>query len=161
MRKGRLQFWRDTRAEADEIATRPGTIRWSVEHFDHVWRVWIGDRYIFTTPATPRRKDSSSEWLLIWSSVIRATGPTNTDCLRLPVGSISNPIETGWQLLALQSARHFRIRFIAEQADVVADTTLSLMRNRRLHFGLWSLWVFVVLFVVALSGPTIYRDAYA
>lgn len=48
--KGRPQFWRDTRAEADEIATRPGTIRWSVEHFDHVWRVCMGDQYIFTTP---------------------------------------------------------------------------------------------------------------
>ena len=50
MRQGTPSIWRDTRAEADEIATRPGTIRWSVEHFDHVWRVCMGDQYIFTTP---------------------------------------------------------------------------------------------------------------
>jgi hypothetical protein len=37
--KGRPQFWRDTRAEADEIANRPGPVQWSVEHFQRVWRV--------------------------------------------------------------------------------------------------------------------------
>jgi len=49
--KGRPQFWRDTREEADEIANRPaGPIKWSVEHFDSVWRVCLGDQYIFTMP---------------------------------------------------------------------------------------------------------------
>ena len=48
--KGRPQFWMSTRAEADEIANRPGaTTSWTVEFYQVVWRVCIGDQYIFTT----------------------------------------------------------------------------------------------------------------
>jgi hypothetical protein len=45
---GRPQFWRDTRAEAEEAAK--SSSHWTVEHFESIWRVCIGDQYIFTTP---------------------------------------------------------------------------------------------------------------
>jgi len=44
---GRPQFWRDSQEEAEEIAAQPSD--WSVEYFDSVWLVYIGDQYIFTT----------------------------------------------------------------------------------------------------------------
>jgi len=47
--KGRPQFWMSTRDEAESIANRPGSTDRSVEHFQRVWRVCIGDQYIFTT----------------------------------------------------------------------------------------------------------------
>lgn len=47
---GRPQFWRDTRAEAEEVLRDLGSRKWSVEHFTRVWRVCMGDQYIFTTP---------------------------------------------------------------------------------------------------------------
>ena len=82
--RGRPQFWRDTQAEADEIADRSGPIKWSVEHYANVWRVCMGDQYIFTTGINPRPRASSSEWPLTCSSAMRRTDPTHLDCPSSP-----------------------------------------------------------------------------
>jgi hypothetical protein len=45
---GRPQFWSDSQEGAEATAARDES-RWSVEYFESVWLVYIGEKYIFTT----------------------------------------------------------------------------------------------------------------
>jgi hypothetical protein len=46
--RGKPQFWRASREEAEAIAERPSPIPWDVTYFEEVWLVITGDQYIFT-----------------------------------------------------------------------------------------------------------------
>jgi hypothetical protein len=45
--RGRPQFWRESRQEAERLAAGHS---WTVSYFEEIWLVNAGDQYLFTAP---------------------------------------------------------------------------------------------------------------